>query len=62
MQYLQDPSFFRTNTGGDAHSEWLCSMTPAANICSNVAFSCFSNPSGDRRMDCLIGKACPVFK
>ena len=62
IQYLQDPSFFRTSSGGDAHSEWLCSMTPAANICSKVAFFCFSNPRGDRRIDCLIVKACPVFK
>ena len=62
MQYLQEPSRLWTSTGGAAHSEWLCSITPAASIWSSVAFSCFSKPSGVRLIDCLIEKDCPVFR
>ena len=62
MQYLQEPSRLHTSTGGEAHSEWLCSITPAASIWSSVAFSCFSKPSGVCLIDCLIGKDCPVFR
>ena len=48
MQYLHDQSRFLTSTGGETHSEWLCSITPADSIYANVAFSCFSKPKGVR--------------
>ena len=62
MQYLQELSGLWASTGGEAHSEWLCSIAPAASIWSSVAFSCFSKPSGVHLIDCLIEKECPIFR